>query len=143
MQVSGRLFIGVLLTALVNGAPAADAAQAASPQPVTFSKHVAPVLFQHCVICHNVNGSAPFSLVTYRDARPRAREIIRAVTARAMPPWKPEPGFGDFAGSRRLSEEEISLLTRWLEEGAVEGDPRELPVVPPTTDGWQIGRPAG
>ena len=37
-----------------------------------------------------------------------ARAQIAAVTgSRYMPPWKPEPGFGDFAGERRLSDDAI------------------------------------
>jgi len=68
----------------------------ASAQPaagsVTFSKDIAPVLFERCAGCHRPEGSAPFSLLTYRDARSRAAQLADVTAARTMPPWQPEPG---------------------------------------------------
>jgi len=58
-----------------------------------------------------------------------------------MPPWLPEPGYGDFAGSLRLTAEQIGLLARWVREGMAEGDPAGLPPAPRFTQGWQLGPP--
>jgi len=60
---------------------------------------------------------------------------------RYMPPWPPEPGHGDFAGARRLTEEQIALLARWVESGMPEGDPAALPPLPRFAEGWQLGQP--
>src|SRR5688572_19197079 len=84
------------------------AASAASGQPasVTFAKDVAPIVFAKCAGCHRDGGDAPFSLTTFDQVR-RHANTIRAVTAtRYMPPWKPQPGFGEFHGDRRLTEAE-------------------------------------
>jgi mono/diheme cytochrome c family protein len=113
----------------------------AMAQPVTFSEQIAPLLFEHCASCHRPEGSAPFSLLTYRDTRPRAKEIAAAVRGRRMPPWKPEPGYGDFAGERRLTGAQIALFERWLDQGSHEGDPASLPPQPIWKGQWRLGEP--
>ncbi len=114
---------------------------AAQTSPVTFNRDIAPILWQHCASCHRPGQLGPFNLVTFDDARPRAREIVRAVQSRSMPPWKPEAGHGDFAGARGLTDQQISLFERWLEQGSPRGDPRDLPPAPTWASGWQLGQP--
>src|SRR5262249_42883809 len=70
-----------------------------------------------------------------------ARQIAKVTGRRYMPPWLPEPGHGRFVGERRLSEEQIATFARWADQGAPEGDPRELPRPPVFADGWQLGTP--
>lgn len=121
---------------LVTGATAL--AQPVSP---TFNKDVAPLLWAHCATCHRAGQSAPFSLVTFEEVRPYAQAIVRAVVGRTMPPWKPEPGYGDFAGMRRLSAHEISTLQMWADGGFRRGEEGDLPPLPKWSDGWQFGEP--
>src|SRR6266540_1839866 len=85
-----------------NGA--AGAAGQERTDTVTFSREIAPILFEHCGVCHRSGGVAPMSLTSYQEVRPWARAITEQVGARRMPPWKPEPGYGGpFVGDRRLS----------------------------------------
>ena len=58
-----------------------------------------------------------------------------------MPPWKPEPGHGNFEGVRRLSDAEIDTIQRWVADGAHEGDHASLPPTPTWTSGWRLGEP--
>jgi hypothetical protein len=58
-----------------------------------------------------------------------------------MPPWLPEPGFGDFVGERRLTGPEIETIRRWVEQGALEGNRADLPPLPEVVDDWQLGKP--
>ncbi len=58
-----------------------------------------------------------------------------------MPPWQPEPGHGEFAGSRRLTESEIELFQEWARQGAVEGSAADAPPLPQWTSDWQLGEP--
>src|SRR5262249_36563436 len=103
---------------------------------------VAPILFRSCVSCHHPGVNSPFSLLTYADVRPRARQIATVTRRRYMPPWKPEPAHGDdFVGARRLNDEEIATIERWVAAGAVNGDPADLPPAPRWTDGWRLGTP--
>jgi tetratricopeptide (TPR) repeat protein len=109
---------------------------------VTFSADIAPILFEKCGGCHRPQGSAPFSLLTYASARQRANLIARATAARLMPPWKSEPGYGEFIGHTPLTSAEIETIARWAAGGAPEGEPRDLPQLPTWTDGWQLGTPS-
>jgi hypothetical protein len=110
-------------------------------EEITYTKHVAPILFRHCVECHRPGEIGPFSLLTYQDAAKRA-DFLRDITAsRRMPPWKPEPHFGEFRGERRLAEQELEILRLWVEQDTPEGDPRDLPEQPKFPQGWQLGEP--
>ncbi len=123
-------------------APAADEKAAApSSDAVTFTKDVAPILFDHCAICHRPEQSGPFSLLSYRDAKKHAKEIAEVTHRRYMPPWLAEPGYGEFANDRRLSTEQIETLQRWYAAGAPEGNPADLRPAPTYSAGWQLGQP--
>ncbi len=114
---------------------------AASEAPVTYSRQIAPVLYRNCTSCHHPGGSGPFSLMTYADAK-RWGGVMKDVTAsRYMPPWLPEPGHGDFAGSRRLPEEEVALIRQWVESSMPEGDRKETPPAPVYASEWTLGPP--
>ena len=111
------------------------------PLPVTFTRDVAPILFENCSSCHRPEGIAPFSLLTYDEAKSYATAIVDATRNRLMPPWKPEPGYGEFLDARRLTSEQIAILRQWVDDGLLEGDPTWLPR-PPTWNGqWQLGTP--
>jgi mono/diheme cytochrome c family protein len=111
------------------------------PAAVTFNKHIAPLLFQHCATCHRPGEVAPFPLLTYADARKRAQQLQTVTADRFMPPWKSVAGHGEFLGERRLSKDEIALFARWFKQGAPEGNAADLPAAPRFTDGWQLGQP--
>ncbi len=113
-----------------------------APDAVTFNGDIAPLIFAHCSTCHRPGTAAPFSLLTYGDARPWARAIKQATLSRSMPPWKPEPGFGGpFIGDRRLSDAQIDLIARWVDAGAPAGDPADLPPIPEGLSGWRLAEP--
>lgn len=108
---------------------------------VTYAKQIAPILQQACQPCHRPGQVAPFSLLTYEEAKAWAQEIKHYTQARLMPPWKPEPGYGEFRDERRLTDEQVALIARWVDSGMPFGDPNDLP--PPRTfpEGWQLGEP--
>jgi Flp pilus assembly protein TadD len=116
----------------------ADARPAAAP--VTFHKDVAPIVFAQCASCHRPSGVS-FSLLTYEEVKARARLIAAVTKSRFMPPWRPEPGYGQFAGARHLSDRQIGVLQRWVDEGSREGDASEAPRVPTWTSEWRLGKP--
>ena len=107
----------------------------------TFSKDVAPILFQHCASCHRPNDVAPFSVLSYADVRPWARSIREKVITREMPPWYPDQRFGEFINDSRLNKSEIDTIVNWVDRGALEGDPKDLPPLPSYIAGWTIGKP--
>lgn len=109
--------------------------------PVTFARDVAPILYARCTPCHRPGESAPFSLLTYGDARQRARLIADVTARRVMPPWLPSGGDHTFVGERRLTDAEASVLRRWHEQGAPEGDAASTPAAPIFEQGWRLGKP--
>jgi Flp pilus assembly protein TadD len=116
----------------------------ARAQTVTYTKDVAPLLGERCGMCHHPGGSAPFSLLTYADAKRHAAQIAKVTAERFMPPWKADPGDGPFIGQHPLSDAELSLLQRWSDAGAPEGDnrvSRQSQSQPQWTEGWQLGKP--
>jgi uncharacterized protein (TIGR03437 family) len=107
----------------------------------TFSKEVVRVFQKNCQTCHHPGDIAPFSLMTYKEARPWAQAIREQVILRKMPPWKPVAGCGDFKDARGLSNEEIQTIVAWVDAGAPEGNPADLPAPLQFPDGWPLGAP--
>ncbi|HIL68424.1 MAG TPA: hypothetical protein EYG38_01045, partial [Verrucomicrobia bacterium] len=107
----------------------------------TFSEHIAPIIFNHCTSCHRENEAAPFTLSNYKEVRKRGRMIADVTQDRFMPPWHARSQDYAFQGERRLSEEQIELIRRWVTKGMPEGDPSFLPAMPKFVNGWQLGKP--
>src|SRR5262249_23590810 len=95
----------------------------------------------HCQTCHRPGNIAPFSLLTYADARPWARAIREAVLLKTMPPWKPVDAHGVFEGERSLSDQEIQTISQWVEDGSPEGAASDLPEIIDFPDTWNAGNP--
>ena len=93
----------------------------------TWSHQIAPILYNNCTTCHHPGGAGPFSLLTYDDARRWSAQILTVTQSRFMPPWLPEPGYGDFADNRRLSAEDLANIKRWVSASMPEGIAAEAP----------------
>jgi len=116
------------------------AALTASAAP-TFNKDVAPLLQKHCQECHRPGEIGPFSLLTYKDARPWAAAIKAAVMKKSMPPWHADSHYGKFANDRSLKPKEIDTIVAWVNAKAPEGNPKDLPPPAKFTEGWGIPTP--
>src|SRR5438067_11168749 len=123
---------------------AAPVLAADTPKPVTFSKDVAPICQAKCQECHQPNSIAPMSLITYQDVRPWARSIKERVSQRQMPPWHIDRtgGVQKFKNDRSLSDEQIDKIVAWVDQGAPQGDPKDLPPPKPlvTDNEWKAVR---
>jgi hypothetical protein len=119
----------------------ADSGDKSAPKDVTFTKDVAPIFFKNCAECHRAGEVAPFSVMGYKDARPWAKSIREKVASREMPPWHADPNHGEWLNDRRLTQAEISTIVAWVDGGAKEGDPKDMPAAPKFIDGWTIGQP--
>jgi hypothetical protein len=130
----GSLVVGLTLV-LPGAALAAD-----QPTP-TFSKDVAPILQAKCQSCHEPGSIAPMSLMTFRETRPWVRSIRERVSTRQMPPWHIDKSVGiqEFKNDISLSDEQIDTIVRWIDGGAPEGNPADMPPLKPitTTLYWQ------
>ena len=127
-----RLFI-IATALLANAAP--------RPEPVTYHRHIAPILQARCQGCHRAGEIGPMALESYKQVRPWAKAIKEAVTSRKMPPWFADPAVGKFHNDPSLSIKEIAAIAQWADTGAPEGNPKDAPAAPQFTDGWSIGQP--
>jgi hypothetical protein len=114
---------GVVLFATV-----ASAQTGTAPAP-TFSKDIAPIFQAKCQECHQPNSIAPMSLITFAESRPWARSIKNRVSQRQMPPWHIDPSVGvqKFKNDMSLSQKQIDTIVAWVDAGAPQGDPKDLP----------------
>lgn len=137
----------LLLATLLLAAASAHAGKARAvrhPTPdvgVTFNREVVRILQENCQSCHHAGDIAPFPLVTYDDAKSHAALIRIMTMTRKMPPWKPTGDCGDFEGERRLSDDEIATIGKWVDGGAPEGDRADLPPPLNFNSEWALGQP--
>ena len=129
------LAIGGYRTALWSSEPARPA------EKVTYNRDIAPIVYQYCSSCHRPGEAGPFPLLTYQDVKRQAHQIAAVTQTRFMPPWLPEPQELKFADERRLSEEQIATIRKWVDQGMLEGKPSDLPPKPKFVEGWQLGQP--
>lgn len=114
----GAVCIG---TAALTVALATTASAQSVPAQVTYFGEIAPLIAEHCLPCHRPGGDGPFSLASLADVRRRGSMIAAVTRSRFMPPWKPEPGFGDFHRARRLSDRQIAAIEAWVATGMAPG----------------------
>jgi hypothetical protein len=147
LAVAGGVLI---LTASSMVVPTAlRAASPTAPSDATFSKDIAPILQRSCQNCHRPDGVAPMSLMTYDETRPYAKAIKQRTSigphAGVMPPWYMEKNIGiqKFKDDPSLSDDEIALIGRWVDAGAPQGNPADLPPARQFDDltKWSIGTP--
>lgn len=115
--------------------------QTSENSKVTYAKHIAPLLNEHCVFCHRPGQIGPFSLTSYEDAAGWAEMIGEVVAEQRMPPWHADPKHGKFANDARLSAEQKTLIADWVAAGAPQGDLADLPEPPKFAEGWMIPKP--
>ncbi len=128
----------------IDGCKITRPAVAKDDKPVTYAEHVGPLLLKNCAVCHQPNESAPFSLITYEQAKARARSIAEVTSDGKMPPWYAAEGHGKFVNERRLSPAERDMIRRWVRAGMPKGDEAamaRLPKVEKRSADWRIGKP--
>jgi len=120
----------------------------ATPEkPVTFSKDIAPIFQEKCQDCHRPGTAAPMPLITYEQSRPWARSIKERVVSRGMPPWHIDQNVGvrHFANDMSLTPEQIATVVKWVDGGAPQGDPKDMPPAKTWNDDadWQLAAKLG
>ena len=114
-----RFLLAVALTC-----SASFAQQSATP---TFSQDIAPFVYANCTRCHRPGEAGPFPLITFRDVKKRADNLLAVMEDRFMPPWHPAPGFGEFRNELRLGDAQIDMFRAWMDAEKPEGPPGAMP----------------
>jgi hypothetical protein len=127
---------------LLAGSLAVAASAHAAPANVpTFSKDIAPIVFNNCASCHRAGEVAPMTLTSYDDVRPWAKVIKNKVMSREMPPWGADPAHSlKMRNDRSLSQAQIDTIVAWVDGGAPKGSDADLPPMPKFAEGWTYGR---
>src|SRR5262245_17877045 len=136
-----NLAAGVCVLSAALLAPG-SAAAADAPKAPTFTKDIAPIFQEKCEACHRPDSIAPMSLMTYAETRPWARSIRARVADRQMPPWQIDRtvGIQKFKNDRSLTDDELQTVLRWVDAGAPQGDPKDMPAPKkwPDGQGWNF-----
>ena len=141
-----KFTLGVLVFALPLALGDLQAADNSAPQKTpTFTKEVAPILYANCARCHQPGEIAPMSLLTYEQTRPWAKSIKERVVKRTMPPWFLDKTIGiqNYKNDPSLGDADIATIVKWVDGGAPQGNPADMPKVPKGDDlsTWRIGEP--
>jgi hypothetical protein len=121
--------------------PSGAATSAGQTTAPIFYRDVLPILQQHCQGCHRAGEIGPMPLVTFDQARAKARKIASMVSEKKMPPWFADPCCGHFSNDPSLAPQEITTLETWAESGAPSGDVHDAPGPRRWTEGWNIPQP--
>jgi len=144
--------VALLALAAIGPLPRAAGAQAAlasdrGDAAVTFTRDVVPILQRNCQVCHQPGAIGPMSLITYEEVRPWAGVIKLRVEEREMPPYHYDASVGiqQLKYDRRLKNEEIATIVRWVDGGAPQGDLAEMPPPMrwPDPGEWQLSASMG
>lgn len=111
------------------------------PDNVTYTEHIAPLMYKNCTGCHREGGGAHFNLVTYADAKKYGAASAFVMRERMMPPWPADPHYTEFVGQKVVSERDIRLVEKWVQDGMKEGPADKMPKLPDYPKGSLIGTP--
>lgn len=137
----GRFNLAVLVLCVIFACPLALGHDIITTQ-LTWDREISRIVYARCASCHRQGGTA-FSLMTYGEARPWAKSIEEETLERRMPPWGAVKGFGDFRNDQGLTQEQLELISNWVDGGAPEGDPKDLPPQPKLQTPAPAAHPAG
>lgn len=107
-------------------------------QTPTWSDNIACIFYSHCTTCHNSNGIAPFSLISYVDVFNKISKIQSNVQSKKMPPWPSDEKYQQHGFSRTLTQEEINAINDWINAGAPSGNLANAPPPPTYSSNSQL-----
>ncbi len=108
---------------------------------ITYTEHIAPIIYKNCTSCHREGEAAPFTLYSYNDLKQRSKLVKFVTQTRFMPPWPADASYTHFVDEKVLTQEEIDMIGRWVDGGCVLGDSSKMPPLPYFVTGSQLGKP--
>ncbi|HKX32865.1 MAG TPA: cytochrome c [Blastocatellia bacterium] len=134
------LFLAIGLSSLAL-ASYGSGQESKGKESITYSRQIARIFQARCEECHSPGGVAPMSLRSYEEARPWARAIREKVVNREMPPFHAAGPIGRYQHDPRLTAEEVTRISEWVEAGSPKGDPKDLPAPREWKSQWAHGEP--
>ena len=110
--------------AIAGVARAAD-----TPQPVTYSKDVAPIFQAKCQNCHHRRRRRADAADDLRRSAAVGALDQSARAGREMPPWHLDKtvGIRKYKNDISLTDKEIATMSTWVDGGALQGNPADMP----------------
>jgi Copper type II ascorbate-dependent monooxygenase, C-terminal domain len=108
---------------------------------ITWSEHIAPIVYKNCTPCHRPGEAGPFNLLSYADAIKKSKRMRFVTQSNYMPPWPADNSYSHFANERVLTKNEIELIKQWVDEGTLRGDSTKEPMTPQFYRGSYFGKP--
>ena len=109
---------------------------------ISYSKDIAPILQDKCVVCHTEGGLGPWAMTNYNMVlgfSPMIREVLRT---KRMPPWHADPHIGVWKNDISLTTEQAQTIVHWIESGSPRGTgPDPLAETKVTHVEWPLGEP--
>ena len=110
---------------------------------ITFTEDISSIIYNKCTSCHRSGESGPMNLTSYEEVASLGNMIEYVTQNNYMPPWPPDPNYTPHSllDERFLTEDEKNLISEWVNQGMLEGDPEleaEIPIFP---EGSAIGVP--
>ena len=91
---------------------------------ISYNEHVAQIINENCVVCHQEGGIGPMQLTNFDQVRPWAPLIQLKVANREMPPYAYDHGIGiqELVGDWRMQQDDIDTIVAWVNAGSPRGD---------------------
>ena len=99
-----------------------------SETKLSFAENIGPIIWENCAPCHNPKGAGPFDLLTYSDVRKKAKTIKEVINSGYMPPWPADTLSNAFVGEKKLSAQEIKMISEWVDASAPENKSKNYKV---------------
>lgn len=107
----------------------------------TFTKDVAPIIYNHCASCHRAGEIGPMSLTNYDEVKDWAGTIKYVTANKIMPPWKADPNYSTFLDENYLNDAQIKTIGDWVSAGSPYGNANEEPTFPSFPTNSLLGTP--
>ncbi len=109
---------------------------------ITYTKDIAPMLKDHCVMCHREGGIGPWQMTDYETIKGWSAMIKQVLLTKRMPPWKADPHIGDFQNDFSLADSSTRKLVSWIDDGMMYGNgPDPLQNFQFPEKEWTLGTP--
>ena len=108
---------------------------------VTYADDVAEIIYTKCASCHRSGEIGPMSFSNYDEVKSWGATIKAVTLSKYMPPWKADPSYSRFQAENFLTDEEISKISEWVDNGMQRGNEINEPDFPDFVAGSALGTP--
>ncbi len=108
---------------------------------ITYSEHIAPIIYDHCTKCHRQGEIGPLPLTNFNEVSANGAMIEYVTSIKYMPPWRPDNSYSHFIGENVLTDNQIDMISQWVQNGMPQGNPSLEPPLPVFPTGSQVGVP--